>query len=44
MIFAAEVSEVSKDPFAHARQAWDGLNWQGTWWPVEGAAEASRLL
>ncbi len=26
MIFAADESQVSGDPFAHARQAWDGLD------------------
>ena len=37
MIFAAETSEVSEDPFAHARGTWAGLDWQpGTWWPVDG--------
>ena len=37
MIFAAEGARVSGDPFAHARQAWAGLDWQpGTWWPVAG--------
>ncbi len=39
MIFAAEASAVSKDPFAHARRAWNGLDWQpGTWWPVAGVS------
>jgi para-nitrobenzyl esterase len=40
MIFAAETSAVSKDPFAHARGTWAGLDWQpGTWWPVGGLDE-----
>ena len=39
MIFAADGAQVSGDPFAHARRAWDGLAWQpGTWWPVAGVS------
>jgi len=39
MIFGAYGAQVGGDPFAHARQAWDGLTWQpGTWWPVEGVS------
>ena len=39
MIFDADGTRLAGDPFAHAREAWDGLDWQpGTWWPVEGAS------
>jgi len=37
MIFGTDESQVSSDPFAHARGTWAGLDWQpGTWWPVDG--------
>ncbi len=39
MIFGAEAPHLAEDPFAFAREAWAGLNWQpGTWWPVEGVS------
>jgi len=37
MIFGTDESQVSSDPFAHARGTWAGLDWQpGTWWTVDG--------
>ncbi len=37
MIFAEDGARMAADPFAHARAAWDGLDWQpGTWWPLRG--------
>jgi para-nitrobenzyl esterase len=39
MIFAPDGPRLDRDPFAHAREAWAGLDWQpGTWWPVSGPA------
>jgi para-nitrobenzyl esterase len=39
MIFDGDGTRLAGDPFAHARTAWDGLDWQpGTWWPVEGVS------
>jgi para-nitrobenzyl esterase len=37
MIFGADGPRLARDPFARAREAWAGLDWQpGTWWPVQG--------
>ncbi len=34
MIFAPDGPRLAADPFAHARRAWAGLDWQpGSWWP-----------
>jgi para-nitrobenzyl esterase len=39
MIFAADGPRLAQDPFAHARKAWAGLNWQpGPWWQVDGVS------
>jgi para-nitrobenzyl esterase len=39
MIFAADGPRLFQDPFAPAREAWAGLNWQpGTWWQVDGVS------
>jgi para-nitrobenzyl esterase len=39
MIFGADAPRLAGDPFAFARQAWAGLNWQpGTWWQVDGVS------
>jgi para-nitrobenzyl esterase len=39
MIFAPDRPHLVSDPFAYARQAWAGLDWQpGTWWPLRGPA------
>ena len=39
MTFTAEGPRLASDPFARARQAWAGLDWQpGTWWAVDGVS------
>jgi para-nitrobenzyl esterase len=39
MIFTGDGPHVAANPFAHAREAWAGLEWQpGTWWPVGGVS------
>jgi para-nitrobenzyl esterase len=39
MVFAADGPRLTADPFAHAREAWAGLDWQpGTWWQVDGVS------
>jgi para-nitrobenzyl esterase len=39
MIFAPDGPRVAADPFARARAAWSGLDWQpGPWYPTDGVA------